>query len=169
MMACEGVIASLSRGSAGAYIAVIESMMGLYEGSALDVDMGFTARVADIERPPILSALDVSAIVRSAAAFALGITGYDPAVFPAGSGWYRVGRKALGVVASDQPLPPRVGGLPRRFEDGFTKRRPASVPAHTDTMSETVSALWAEAADRFWGLERAFGRHLELLGGSRDA
>jgi cobyrinic acid a,c-diamide synthase len=73
-----------ARGAEGADAAVIEGMMGLYDGVGGTGDEGSTAEVARWLGAPVILVVDVSASARSAAASALGFTVFDPGLNVAG-------------------------------------------------------------------------------------
>ena len=100
MMGEEGVTASFRSASKDADIAVIEGVMGLYDGfsgggprtgpasrgAAADVPrfFGSTAHIAKVLRAPVVLCIDASAMSSSAAAVALGFQQLDPDVPLAG-------------------------------------------------------------------------------------
>jgi cobyrinic acid a,c-diamide synthase len=74
----ERILASFARRSRHADIAIIEGMMGLFDGlSGLD-DSGSAAHIARLLDAPVLLVLDVSAMARSAAAIVRGFCEFDP-------------------------------------------------------------------------------------------
>jgi cobyrinic acid a,c-diamide synthase len=72
-------------------VAVIEGMMGLYDGVDGRSDMGSTAEIAKLLRAPVVVVLDAAGAVRSAAAVALGFVSFDPEITIAGVIANRVG------------------------------------------------------------------------------
>jgi cobyrinic acid a,c-diamide synthase len=78
--------------AAPADIAVIEGVMGLYDGQSSTSDVGSTAEVAKILQAPVVLVIDAGAMARSAAAVVMGFQHLDPQV------------KIMGVIAN------RVGG-----------------------------------------------------------
>src|SRR5713101_7670609 len=77
--------------AASAEIAVIEGVMGLYDGQSSTSDVGSTAQVAKILQAPVVLIIDASAMARSAAAVVLGFQHLDPEVRIAGVIANRVG------------------------------------------------------------------------------
>ncbi len=80
----ERIVPLLLHGAAGADVAVVEGVMGLYDGR-LDTD-GFasTAHVSTLTASPVVLVLDVARLSRSAGAIAAGMAAYDPDVEIAG-------------------------------------------------------------------------------------
>jgi cobyrinic acid a,c-diamide synthase len=124
MMGEEGVRRSFARGVEGADVAVIEGVMGLYDG--LDAtEVASSAAVAKALKSPVLLVINVHGTSRSAAAVALGYKSYDPEVEIAGLILNRVGserhlsllEKALSPL--DVPI---LAALPRRGEISLPSR-----------------------------------------------
>ncbi len=79
----EDLIAPLFRhGAAGAQVAVIEGVMGLFDGVdpavGLDPDFGSTAHVARLLGAPVVLVVDAARAGRSVAALAAGFAAFDP-------------------------------------------------------------------------------------------
>jgi cobyrinic acid a,c-diamide synthase len=87
------MIPLLRHGAAGADIAVIEGVMGLYDGRGASGE-GCTAHVAALVGAPVLLVVDASAQGRSVAALVTGFAAYDPAI--------RIGGVILNRVGSDR-------------------------------------------------------------------
>ena len=96
----------LLHGAAGGDVAVVEGVMGLYDGRGSS-STGSTAHVARLVDAPVVLVVDASSMSRSVAALVGGFAGYDPAVRLAGVVLNRVGserherllREALDGVA----------------------------------------------------------------------
>lgn len=65
-------------------IAIVEGVMGLYDGRDGKSDVGSTAEMAKLLSAPVLLVLDCWALARSAAAMIRGYTSFDPAIKFAG-------------------------------------------------------------------------------------
>jgi cobyrinic acid a,c-diamide synthase len=79
----EDLIAPLFRhGAAGARVAVVEGVMGLFDGVdpalGLQPDFGSTAHVARLLGAPVVLVVDAARAGRSVAALAAGFAGFDP-------------------------------------------------------------------------------------------
>jgi cobyrinic acid a,c-diamide synthase len=95
----EALIAPLFRhGAAGAQVAVVEGVMGLFDGVdptlGLGEDYGSTAHVARLLGAPVVLVVDAARAGRSVAALAAGFAGFDPRTPVAGV--------ILNQVASDR-------------------------------------------------------------------
>ncbi|GCB50484.1 cobyrinate a,c-diamide synthase [Streptomyces sp. NL15-2K] len=82
------------RGARGCDIAVVEGVMGLYDGAAGEGELASTAHVAKLLRAPVVLVVDASSQSRSVAALVHGFASWDPEV--------RVGGVILNKVASDR-------------------------------------------------------------------
>ncbi|MFI9823669.1 cobyrinate a,c-diamide synthase [Streptomyces sp. NPDC052013] len=81
-------------GARGCDIAVVEGVMGLYDGAAGEGELASTAHVAKLLRAPVVLVVDASSQSRSVAALVHGFVSWDPDV--------RVGGVILNKVASDR-------------------------------------------------------------------
>jgi cobyrinic acid a,c-diamide synthase len=102
-------------------VAVVEGMMGLYDGRSGATEEGSTAEMAKQLELPVILVVDASAMARSAAALVLGYRLFDRRVNLAGVIFNRVGGKGHVEFLRDalKTLPglPCFGGLP--FEEGI--------------------------------------------------
>lgn len=81
-------------GAAGCELAVVEGVMGLYDGASGYGELGSTAQVAKVLRAPVVLVVDASAQGRSVAALVHGFRSWDPEV--------RIGGVVLNRVGSDR-------------------------------------------------------------------
>ena len=72
-------------------VAVIEGVMGVYDGFGYEDEAGSTAELSKLLRAPLILVIDAQAMARSAAAVALGYRQFDPALPLAGFILNRVG------------------------------------------------------------------------------
>lgn len=113
MMGEEGVIDTFAAASKGADIAVIEGVMGMYDG--LDGgDTGSTAHIARLLDAPVILVVDVKGMSRSVNAMIKGYTEFDPEVNIAGVIFNRVGsdrhRRLIETSLTARPL----GWIPKK-------------------------------------------------------
>jgi cobyrinic acid a,c-diamide synthase len=90
----------LARRSAGADLALIEGVMGLFDGYAGDDDTGSSAHIARLTGTPVVIVLDVRAMARTAAALVKGLRDFDPRVSVAGVILNRVGSPRHAAMVS---------------------------------------------------------------------
>ncbi|CAL9417742.1 Hydrogenobyrinate a,c-diamide synthase [Streptomyces sp. enrichment culture] len=83
-----------AHGARGCDIAVVEGVMGLYDGAAGEGELASTAQVAKLLRAPVVLVVDASSQSRSVAALVHGFASWDPEV--------RIGGVILNKVASDR-------------------------------------------------------------------
>ena len=91
MMPQERVLDVFCRATSPDSIAVVEGVMGLYDGQQSTSDLGSTAEIAKLLQAPVVLVIDASAMARSAAAVVLGFQHLDPAVHIVGVIANRVG------------------------------------------------------------------------------
>ena len=128
MMDRDAVVATFARASAGADIAVIEGMMGLFDSATPTGDEGSTAQIAKWLEAPVLLVTDASGVARTIAAVAAGFARFDPAVAVAGMICNRVGRAGISICCAPRgPRFPIVGGFPCQHRSRLSRApsRPA--------------------------------------------
>ncbi|KUN78683.1 cobyrinic acid ac-diamide synthase [Streptomyces bungoensis] len=81
-------------GARGCDLAVVEGVMGLYDGAAGEGELASTAQVAKLLGAPVVLVVDASSQSRSVAALVHGFASWDPGV--------RVGGVVLNKVGSDR-------------------------------------------------------------------
>lgn len=80
MLPPERIATLLQRHSQGADLALIEGVMGLFDGYSGHDDTASSAHIARLTNTPILLVLDVRAMARTAAALVQGMQRFDPRV-----------------------------------------------------------------------------------------
>ncbi|MFF3857634.1 cobyrinate a,c-diamide synthase [Streptomyces sp. NPDC002209] len=83
-----------AHGAAGCDLALVEGVMGLYDGAAGRGELASTAQVAKLLRAPVVLVVDASSQSRSVAALVHGFASFDPQV--------RLGGVILNKVGSDR-------------------------------------------------------------------
>jgi cobyrinic acid a,c-diamide synthase len=147
----EQVAPLLRHGAQGADVAIIEGVMGLFDGAAGRGDYASTAHVARLAGAPIVLVVGAAGTSRSIAAIVHGFAGWDPSVRLAGVVLNQVSsprheavlREALGPAGI-----PVLGALPRDAALRTPSRhlglvpageRPASVHAWLPALRELVA------------------------------
>ena len=113
MMGRQAVLDTFCRASADADLALIEGMMGLFDGASAVSDEGSTAEIAKWLSAPVILVVDASGIARTLAAIVRGFTEFDAAVRIAGVLCNRLGSQGhLDLLRDSLRQPPVLGGLP---------------------------------------------------------
>ncbi|MER6954759.1 cobyrinate a,c-diamide synthase [Streptomyces sp. NPDC000618] len=153
-------------GARGCDIAVVEGVMGMYDGAAGEGELASTAHVAKLLRAPVVLVVDASSQSRSVAALVHGFASWDPQV--------RVGGVILNKVASDRHEEllrealesagvPVLGALRRAQQVSTPSRHLGLVPV-AERQADAVDSVGAMAA------QVSAGCDLEaLLGLARSA
>ena len=102
----ERVVPLLLHGAVGADVAIVEGVMGLYDGKLGGSGFASTAHVAALTGSPVVLVVDVSHASRSVAAVVHGMRTFDPAVQIAGvvlnkAGSNRHAREVLDALAGN--------------------------------------------------------------------
>jgi len=118
----EAVLACVARQSQDAHLAVVEGVMGCFDGIDGRNDAGSTAEIAKWLGAPVVLVVDAWASARSAAAVVRGFESFDPALGLAGVVVNRVagdghGRMVLDAIAATCRAVP-LGAIPR--DDALT-------------------------------------------------
>jgi cobyrinic acid a,c-diamide synthase len=147
LMNRDAVVATFSRASAGADIAVIEGMMGLFDSATPTGDEGSTAQIAKWLDAPVILVTDAAGVARTIAAVAAGFARFDPAVRVAGMICNRVGSRGhLDLLRAAEPEVPIVGGLPASPDLAFPERHLGLLMADESTVPQRLIDGWSQLA-----------------------
>ncbi|MFE3326241.1 cobyrinate a,c-diamide synthase [Streptomyces sp. NPDC059176] len=94
MCGAELIAPLFAHGARGCDLAVVEGVMGLFDGAAGQGELASTAQVAKLLRAPVVLVVDASSQSRSVAALVHGFASWDPEV--------RLGGVILNKVATDR-------------------------------------------------------------------
>lgn len=164
------VMATVGERAAQADLALVEGVMGCFDGTDGLTEDGSTAQIAKWLGAPVVLVLDAGALVRSAAAVVLGFERFDPDLGLAGVIFNRAGgavhrqwlaqavtsactARPLGALPSDPgvALPERHLGLVTAVEGGYSpevrQRLVGLIEAHVD-IDTVVGLARSEVARR---------------------
>ena len=155
MMGREAVVATFAHASRGADIALLEGVMGLFDGASPMGEEGSTAEVAKWLKAPVLLVCDASGMARSIAALARGFAAFDADLELAGVICNRIGsrshldllRKATGGA------PPIMGGLPKEEALAFPERHLGLHTADRGAVPDSLLSAWGERVAEWFDLE----------------
>jgi cobyrinic acid a,c-diamide synthase len=141
-----------ARTSTVAEVAVIEGVMGLFDGASGGDGFASTAHVAALVDAPVVLVLDVRAQARTAAAVVLGMRAFDPALRIAGVILNRVGSAGHDRLLRDAMAGigvPVLGAIPRSDAISAPSRHLGLVPvAERAPESVAVVEALADLVDR---------------------
>ena len=139
-----GLIPLFQRTCQGVDVALIEGVMGLYDGIGATGEQASTAELAKLLRCPVLLVLDASALSRSAAAIVRGYVDFDPHVQivgcllnrMAGPGHYRLVKEGIERLARI----PVVGFLPKDDRCVLPERHLGLIPSNEERGWQRICA-----------------------------
>jgi len=126
MLSKEANLEIFRRQARDADVAVVEGVMGLFDGFAGDTEDGSTAQMAKWLGLPVLLVVDARAMARSAAALVQGFAGFDPELPFLGVVMNRIGgprhREHLEAALAQVPGVRCFGALPREADMAIPER-----------------------------------------------
>ena len=142
MMGEQGCIDTFIRATAGADIAVIEGVMGVYDGMD-GSDFASTAHVARTLNAPVILVVDIKGMSRSALALIRGYQDFDPTLSITGVILNRVGSRRHREMIEGSVSLPTLGWIPKREDLTIESRHLGLKMAH-----ETGPITESEISDR---------------------
>ncbi|MGW1627586.1 cobyrinate a,c-diamide synthase, partial [Streptomyces sp. NPDC002172] len=141
-----------AHGARGCDLAVVEGVMGLYDGAAGEGELASTAHVAKLLRAPVVLVVDASSQSRSVAALVHGFASWDPEVRVGGVILNKVGsdrHEELLREALDAAGVPVFGVLRRVAQVGTPSRHLGLVPVaeRRGAAVDAVAAMAAQVSD----------------------
>ncbi|WP_172388097.1 cobyrinate a,c-diamide synthase [Streptomyces sp. MNP-20] len=136
-----------AHGAAGCDLAVVEGVMGMFDGAAGQGELASTAHVAKLLRAPVVLVVDASSQSRSVAALVHGFASWDPEVRLGGVILNKVGsarHEELLREALDSSGVPVLGALRRAPQVRAPSRHLGLVPV-AERQAEAVASVAALA------------------------
>lgn len=151
MMGQQAVTSTFLQQAKGADIAIIEGVMGLFDGASPTEEAGSTAQIAKWLGAPVLLAADVSGMARSIAALAQGFAQFDPDLNVGGLIVNRAGSPShVDLLKRAQTSPPILGGLVKKPDLVLPGRHLGLHAATASPETESLLSAWgAEVNERF--------------------
>nr|WP_242665280.1 MULTISPECIES: cobyrinate a,c-diamide synthase [unclassified Nocardioides] len=149
LVGAERIVPLLLHGAAGADVAVVEGVMGLYDGKVGAQGFASTAHVATLTRSPIVLVVDISRSSRTVGAVVHGMATYDPRVEVAGVILNQAGSPRHAAEVADSIDLPVLGTIGRDPDLAVPSRHLGLVPAaerddarHAlDTLADRIAEL----------------------------
>jgi cobyrinic acid a,c-diamide synthase len=161
MMGRDAVLQTFLENTQDADLALIEGVMGLFDGAEATSDVGSTAEIARILEAPVICAMDAKGVARTLLPLYQGLKNFDATVKVRGLLANKVGSKGhleLLAKACGEEL---LGGLPKHPDLTIPERHLGLHAALSDEWSEQRSETWANFAqewidiDRLWNIAAA--------------
>ena len=146
-----------ARTSADADIAIIEGVMGLFDGADAESSEGSTAEIAQWLNAPVLLVVNAHGVARSIAAMVKGFAGFESGLNVAGVVANQCGSDRHSAWLSDslksESLPVLVGAIPRGAFPELPSRHLGLVSADSRVLPENVINALADAAERYVSID----------------
>ncbi|KAF1075414.1 cobyrinate a,c-diamide synthase [Methanogenium sp. MK-MG] len=146
MMKEKGVIDTFRQASGGADIAVIEGVMGLFDGLEGE-DTGSTAHVSKILGCPVILVVDAKGASRSVNAMVKGFATFDPNVKIGGVIFNRVGSKRHAEMIRQSLMAPAFGYIPWEKNKSIESRHLGLRMAHETSAIDEFRDILEENCD----------------------
>lgn len=158
MMGRDAVLATFARAARDADIALVEGVMGLFDGASPTGEAGSAAEIAKWLGAPVLLVVDASGMARTIAAVARGFASFDRDLELAGLICNRVGSRGhLDLLRKALSDPPIVGGLPEEPSLRFPERHLGLVRADERSAPDALLAELGARVAEWCDLEAIVG------------
>lgn len=154
--------ACFQRAAAGADIAVVEGVMGLYDGYDGRSEAGSTAQMAKLIQLPVVLVVDAASMARSVAALVQGFENFDRALQFAGVIFNNLGsqghlRYLTDALAGNVKMP-CLGGILRNSRVTIPERHLGLVTEDEHVLTDERIGQLADLIDRHVDVERLLER-----------
>jgi cobyrinic acid a,c-diamide synthase len=153
MMGKEYLLGLFERAASDADVAVVEGVMGLYDGmGGAPTAAGSTAELAKLLSAKVLLVLDAGGMAQSVAAVVKGFCELDSEIQIAGVIANRVGSekhaKIVSAALEAHNLPPLLGAIPKGAFPELPRRHLGLVKAGSENLSDEILGRFAEAMEK---------------------
>ncbi len=155
LMGKETVLSTFLETSKESDIAIIEGVMGLFDGHSPNSETGSTAEIAKWLQAPVLVLIDASGMAGTIAAIASGIKQYDPTLNVEGFIANFVGSLGhLSILKSALTPLPLLGGFPKSYEQSFPERHLGLHSATKEILNEERLTFWQNLTETWLNLDQ---------------
>ncbi len=166
MMGRQAVLDTFERGSRGADIALIEGVMGLFDGASPTGEEGSTAEIAKWLGAPVVLVVDVSGMARTIAAVAHGFASFDRNLAVAGLVCNRVGSRGhLSLLQQTVCAAPIFGGFPKAPNETFPTRH-LGLHAANEGVSNDLLSGWGQRAEDWFDIDMMLRSATDAVAGA---
>jgi cobyrinic acid a,c-diamide synthase len=150
LMGREAVLRTFERATEGADIALIEGVMGLFDGASATSEEGSAAEIAKWLGAPVLLVVDAHGMARTVAAIARGFAEFDRDVALRGILCNRVGSRGhLELLRQACPSPAVLGGLPVEPRYSFPERHLGLHTADRQSVPDDLLQPWGSLVEEW--------------------
>ena len=155
IMGRDAVIQTFIRASKGFDIALVEGVMGLFDGASPKSEAGSTAEIAKWLDAPVLVTVDSSGMARTIAAIEAGLLHFDPKLKVRGLISNRVGSvRHKNLLEDALKFLPIVGGFSKQSEHRFAERHLGLETAKENNLTDVALNAWGDLAEEWFDLEK---------------
>ncbi|MGQ2801492.1 cobyrinate a,c-diamide synthase [Leptospira santarosai] len=145
LMGKQAVLNVFHKACHNADIAIIEGVMGLFDGHSPNSEAGSTAEIAKWIASPVLVVVDASGMARTVAAILKGLKTFDPDLDLAGAFTNFIGSKShTQLLRETSPEIPILGGFSKHPQQAFPERHLGLYSASKENVSEEKLIFWGE-------------------------
>lgn len=149
LMGKESVLNTFYQACHNVDIAIIEGMMGLFDGHSPNSEIGSTAEIAKWLASPVLVVLDTSGMARTVSAILKGLKIFDPGLNLAGAFANFTGSPSHIQLLKDASTEiPILGGLCKHLEQTFPERHLGLYSASEENVPEEKFNFWGEEGEK---------------------
>lgn len=149
LMGKESVLNTFYQACHNVDIAIIEGMMGLFDGHSPNSEIGSTAEIAKWLASPVLVVLDTRGMARTVSAILKGLKIFDPDLNLAGAFANFTGSPSHIQILKDASTEvPILGGLCKHSEQTFPERHLGLYSASEENVSEEKFNFWGEEGEK---------------------
>ncbi|TGL58425.1 cobyrinate a,c-diamide synthase [Leptospira sarikeiensis] len=154
LMGKEAVISSFLSASKDTDIAIIEGVMGLFDGHSANSEAGSSAEIAKWLGVPTFVTIDASGMAGTFAAIASGMKNYDLDVPIRGFFANYIGSKNHLSILESASTPLKVlGGFPKSYDQSFPERHLGLHSANSEILSAEKLLFWQNLCEEWLDLD----------------
>lgn len=162
MMGVDHVRRIFEEAISDADVAVVEGVMGLYDGASVESDWGSSAHLAHVLGIPTLLAIDAAGMARTIAPLVSGCLAFGDGLLCAGVVANRVGStghgKLLEKALTSQGLPPLLGAIQKNSLPTLPERHLGLVTAENTRDTESIIDQLADGCEQYMDLDQLLAR-----------
>ncbi|PJZ57370.1 cobyrinate a,c-diamide synthase [Leptospira barantonii] len=150
LMGKESVLNTFHQACHNADIAIIEGVMGLFDGHSPNSEAGSTAEIAKWLNAPVIAVVDAGGMARTVSAILKGLNAFDPELRIAGAFTNFIGSKShIQLLKDASNEVPILGGFSKHPEQSFPERHLGLYSASEENLSEDRFHFWGNLGEEW--------------------